>query len=150
MYLRNTHNTRLFLRAWEFYIKQRMKKKKKFTDQHELNHLLQDTLLAKLPKEYASLTSTLKATTFDWDEFPNGQNYFLQRGIGKGVINSSCKSKVCESLIWKELSPEEKKRKVLDKNLYLVHHNFAKTNDLKISRAKDFGLWLELGPEIWQ
>lgn len=29
MYLRNTHNTRLFLRAWEFYIKQRMKKKKK-------------------------------------------------------------------------------------------------------------------------
>ena len=150
MYLRNTETTRLFLKAWEFYIKRRMKKKGFFTDQYEINHLLRDFKLGKLPRRYSALTSTLRAATFDWDEFPNGKNYFSERLSGKGVSDSTCQSKMCKHTIWKDLQLDSRKFENRQKNAYLVHHNFAKTNAIKISRAKKVGLWLFLEQNVWQ
>jgi hypothetical protein len=149
MYLRNTLKTQIFARAWESYIKTRLRKGGFFTDQDEMNHLLHDISNRNLPHKYSGLLGQFRPATFDWDEFPNGKNFFSERLIGEGRIDRSCFSKVCKETIWKPVESEKKKRKDKISNMFLVHHNYAKNNEIKIVRAKEFGLWLELDPDEW-
>lgn len=149
MYLRNRKLTILFMKAWEFYIEERLKKKGFFTDQEEINRLLRDTVRNYLPQEYFLLAKYLRAATFEWDEFPSGVNYFKKRVRGKGRFTENCRSKICKKLMWKDVSKGNISKMKKEKTPYLVHHNYAKSNQLKITRAKEFGLWIELNPIDW-
>ena len=77
----------------------------------------------------------------------SGINYFSNRIKGKGKKSSTCQSKIREKLTWVPIH-KPSKRKNVHENL-IVHHNFAKSNDIKIQHAKDFGLWLNLRPDDW-
>lgn len=146
MYFKNTKLVLKFVAAWEEYIKLRLMKKGFFTDQEEINALLRDLILKKRSTNVnSSLMNEFKACTFDWDEFPSGINYFFVREKGKGKLSRTCSSKKCKILIWQRAKRKGEKRP----SAYIVHHNFAKTNKEKVTRAKEHGLWLDLNPREW-
>jgi len=144
--LKYSEVTIIFLSMWEKYIERRLRKKGFFTDQEELNKLLNDMknkkAMAKLPLELRKF----RAATFDWDEYPSGINYFAKRLKGKGKLSSTCSSKVCQKYTWVPINNYSKQRSLGN---FIVHHNYAKSNQLKIERAKNAGLWLTLSPEEW-
>jgi len=144
--LKYSEVTIIFLSTWEKYIKQRLEKKGFFTDQEELNKLLKDMQnikkMATLPPELRCF----RAVTLDWDEYPSGINYFSMRRRGRGKLSSTCSSKVCQKYTW-DLTRKNSRQSSLGN--FIVHHNYAKSNQIKIERAKDAGLWLDLSPEEW-
>jgi len=146
MYFRNTPITRQFVRVWEGFIKRRLMIRGFFTDQEEINKVLTD-LKRRRSTQYnvSSLRENFKACTFDWDEFPSGINYFKIREKGKGKITRTCQSKSCKYLVWSRINSNHE----VKKGAFLVHHNFAKKNEVKVSRAKEYNLWLELGSADW-
>ena len=148
MYLRNLNLTVTLLSTWESYIKYRMTKRGFFTDQEELNALLKDLKKKRKNPLISEDLNLLKVSTLDWDEFPSGVNYFLVRRKGKGKFSKTCQSKVCEKLIWVPKTHMLTHNKFEGKN-YIIHHNHAKSNELKIQRAKEAGIWLELSPDNW-
>jgi hypothetical protein len=149
IFLSNSLVTLKFLRLWESYIRKRMLKKGFFTDQEEANHLLLDFKSRKNIREIGDLySSNFTACTFDWDEFPSGINFFSHRRRGKGRIEKNCKSRVCKSTVWVPLSPKVR-RGTSSKAAFLVHHNYAKSNKIKIERAKEYGLWLDMEVSDW-
>jgi hypothetical protein len=144
MYMRFTAITLLFLQKWENYIKKRLKKQGFFTDQEELNRLLRQLSDNNSPEHKELLE--FKATTFDSEEFPSGVNYFSSKVRGKGKLSNICQSKNCLKWIWK---PKKNFSAKLNGKNFIVHHNFAKTNELKVKRAKSAGLWIYLEDDDW-
>jgi len=144
--LKYSEVTITFLSMWEKYIKRRLRKKGFFTDQEELNKLLRDMQSKKTMKMLPSELRNFRATTFDWDEYPSGINYFARRRKGKGKLSSTCSSKVCQKYIW---VPIDKYYKQRSPGNFIVHHNYARSNQVKIERAVNAGLWLTLSPEQW-
>lgn len=147
LYLRNTRLTLLLVKTWESYIKRRMRKRGFFTDQEELNFLFKDIQIrsprSPLPKDLKQV----KLITLDWDEFPSGINYFSMRKKGKGKISKTCQSKMCKKLVWiprKQLAGHK-----FNQRNFIIHHNHAKSNQLKIQRAKDANIWLNLSSDDW-
>lgn len=144
--LKYSEVTLIFLSMWERYTMRRLGQKGFFTDQEELNKLLKDM---QNKKSLATLPSELRyfrASTFDWDEYPSGINYFARRRRGRGKLSSTCSSKVCQKYNWVPISKISKQRSLGN---YIVHHNYAKSNKLKIERAIIAGLWLNLSPNEW-
>ena len=92
-------------------------------------------------------SNTFRACTLDWDEFPSGINYFFQRKKGRGKISKTCTSKICKNTIWVPRLYKIKRTKRM--KAFLVHHNYAKSNLIKVERAKKNGLWLNLDPQDW-
>ena len=126
-----------------------MLKKGFFTDQEEINHLLKDLQSRNRGGMIGKdLKTNFSACTFDWDEFPSGINFFSIRKKGKGKIEKTCQSKICKYTVW---APTKSKviSKLWGKSAYLVHHNFAKSNQMKIERAKEYGLWLNVEADDW-
>lgn len=149
IFLSNSLVTLKFLRLWESYIRKRMLKEGFFTDQEEVNHLLLDFGSRKNVREIEDLfSSNFSACTFDWDEFPSGINFFSHRRRGKGRIEKNCKSRICKSTIWVPIS-QKGRRDMSSKAAFLVHHNYAKSNKIKIERAKEYGLWLDMEVSDW-
>lgn len=144
----NSEVTLKFLAAWEQYIKKRMLQKGFFTDQEEVNHLLSDLQKHKNGHAINDIYfSNFSACTLDWDEFPSGINFFFQRERGKGKRDKTCSSKMCRTTVWSPV--RNLLRRGVPNSTVLVHHNFAKSNKIKIQRAKDNGLWLDLSHEDW-
>ena len=146
--LMNSILTQEFLSIWEHYIRKRALRKGFFTDQEEVNHLLLDIKNGRNTKVIGTLFSnSFRACTLDWDEFPSGINYFSQRKKGRGKISKTCTSKICKNTIW--VPQLHKMRRMKRTEAFLVHHNYAKSNLIKVERAKRNGLWLNLGPQDW-
>jgi len=147
LYLRNTRLTLLLVKTWENFIKRRMRRRGFFTDQEELNFLMKDIQMKSPRLRWAKDLKQVKLKTLDWDEFPSGINYFSMRKKGKGKISKTCQSKVCKKLIWvpREQLPSYK----FNELNFIVHHNYAKSNKLKIQRAKDAKIWLNLSASDW-
>jgi len=150
IFLQNLNITAAFLDTWEMYIKKRLLRKGFFTDQEEVNHLLSDLKTRRRRAEIDEklFTGNFSACTFDWDEFPSGINYFSARQRGRGKIEKTCRSKICRTTVWKPIQYFQKDLRVRGR-AYLVHHNYAKNNQIKKDRAKQFGLWLELREDDW-
>ncbi|CAL6331071.1 unnamed protein product [Bathycoccus prasinos] len=148
MFFVNNNLTHKFLAAWEQYIKKRLLQKGFFTDQEEVNHLLSDLQTHKNAGEIKDIYfSNFSACTLDWDEFPSGINFFSRRQKGKGRRDKTCSSKMCRTTVWSPL--RNLRRNIILDSMVLVHHNFAKSNAVKIQRAKDHGLWLDLTSDDW-
>ena len=147
MFLMNTRLTHIFVKAWELYIKKRLRKGGFFTDQEEANHLLIDLKTRRNLKEISEiLSSNFRACTLDWDEFPSGINFFSRRRSGKGKRDKTCMSRICQNTVW---ASDKISNKKINKKSILVHHNFAKSNSEKIRRAKSYGLWIDVDATDW-
>jgi len=146
IFLLNSELTVAFLNSWEIYIKKRLLQKGFFTDQEEVNHLFVDLKIRKSGIERDKLIqSNFSACTLDWDEFPSGINFFSHRSKGRGKLERTCSSKMCKATVWKPIKPYMKR----NMKAHLVHHNFAKSNQIKKDRAKQFGIWLDLQDDDW-
>jgi len=139
----------IFLETWAEYIEERLKRPGFFTDQTEMNRLLTDIKRKRLRERRYDYLYRTSAETFDWDEFPSGINYFAHRVPGKGTRSKICRSKTCSKYVWKLVSDKVNRKKSRHTKSYIVHHNFAKSNQIKISRAKRNGLWLNLESNDW-
>jgi len=149
LFLLNSRVTLEFLRAWEQYIRRRAQRRGFFTDQEEVNNLLNDIKSGRKSVDTGlTFSSNFSACTFGWDEFPSGINLFSHRHRGKGRRDKTCKSKICKTTVWSPINQISSKIDPPD-SAVLVHHNFAKSNQIKIQRAKKYGFWLNLRSDDW-
>lgn len=149
LFLLNSVVTLEFLTAWEQYIRRRVQKRGFFTDQEEVNNLLNDIQSGRedIDTGFTS-SSNFSACTFEWDEFPSGINIFSRRHRGEGRRDKTSRSKICKTTVWSPIHQVSSNIKYSDSTV-LVHHNFAKSNQIKIQRAKKYGFWLKLGSDDW-
>mmetsp|Transcript_7024 Transcript_7024/g.8035 ORF Transcript_7024/g.8035 Transcript_7024/m.8035 type:complete len:372 (+) Transcript_7024:87-1202(+) len=153
LFIRAGTQTLNFMKIWEEKIVIRSQKPGFFTDQEEMNFLLQEIFRGKRGKQ--AEWKDFKACVLPPEKFPTGVQYYYSKEKvkpkkGKKVERSSdCQvGKECLGYDYKPLAkpaPKWKKNPPV-----IVHHNYIKGNAEKVARAKKAGLWLHLRVDEFQ